>query len=181
MTDLYFKMTKDFTKTFDKYGDQEKALMKARQEWFKQEFNLDFKTFYQFTDRPMFTDEQLKAIPHIKEICTKTSDYRQLNRTNKESKRLTASWKDYLKNKNLDQYVKANKPDPAANQIFLVRNAFPNGRVSFTRDKNNQIVCSTNCSKENINMTLVETELTRKDYLEIDLAYEKQLEKEQDA
>ena len=56
MTDLYFKMTNDFTKTFDKYLNQENALMKARQEWFKQAFNLNYKTYYQFTNRPMFTD-----------------------------------------------------------------------------------------------------------------------------
>lgn len=178
MTNLYFKMTNDFTKTFDEYLNQEKTLMKARQEWFKQEFNLDFKTFYQFTTQPMFTDEQLEAIPHLKEICTKKSDYKELNRTNRESKRLTKSWKDLLKDKNLNQYVEKNKPDPATNQMFLARNAFNRGRISMTRDGNNNIICHTTCPQDMINMNYIEKEITREYYLEIDLAHERRLKKE---
>lgn len=179
--DNYFKMTKDFTEKYDQYTKQEQAIMYARRNWFKQEFNLKFDEFYQFTDRPMFTDEQLDAIPELKNYCTKTSDYKKLNRTNKEAKRLTSSWKALLKERNLDQYLEQNRPDPAAKQIFLVRNAFPNGRVSFTRDKNNQMICSTSCNKDSVNMQHIDKELTRENYLEIDLAYERRLKKEEEA
>lgn len=177
----YFKMTKDFTEKYDQYSKQEQAIMYARRDWIKQEFGLEFDEFYQFTETPMFTNEQLDAVPELKNYCTKSSDHTRLSRTNQEAKRLITSWKTFLKEHGLDQYLKKNRPDPTAQQIFLVRNAFANGRVSFTRDENNQMVCSTNCPKESINMTHIEAELTRKDYLEIDLAYEKRLEKEQDA
>lgn len=174
MKERYFEIKKKIYNKIKKEQEKEQKLMNLRNEWFKKEFNQSFETYVQFDKIPMFTSEQIEAIPLLKELCTKNNDvYPRLNQRKKESKQYIESWKQLLKDNNFEHLLLNNGYGLPPTMIIQkhIRSIFPDGYVRFV-ETNNNLYAETSATSVNTNLT--EKEITKIEFLEHKLQAEKE-------
>lgn len=172
---IYVELTNLLHKRLEKNIMNENTLMQLRKTFFEKEFNKSYETFYQFNNDLMFTEEQINDLPEIKQLCTKSSNYSQLSQRNKKATELNQKWRTFIQKQNSELYddLKKSMFGFAGDVNYLIRHrVFPRGRVTHLR-LHDKSYLSSNCPSDMIIHDSIQRELTRAEFLELELEYEK--------
>lgn len=164
----YFKAEPLFTAQIVEKVENQEKVRNVIAEWLKQVIGPDVETHYTFSDVPIFTEENLRKKPELRQLCTKSSA-RRLSTRNPEAKAMINDWKTYRDNHEDGLLVKRWNPFND-DVLYTIRKAFPTGAVNTEHaDDMTLFLFESDC--QNVNKELV-TEIDRKEYLELLLEME---------
>lgn len=136
--------------------------------WLREVVSEDVKTYLEFKDIPMFTEEHIQLKPELRQLIVKSSQSRRLSTRNKEAKKLIEHWKSYRDEHDIDGVIKNWNPFDDS-EVRVIRKAFPFGSVtSKSCEATNRVIFESDCDEPNLELV---TEISEKEYHELALSF----------
>lgn len=136
--------------------------------WLREVVDKDVRTYIEFTNIPVFTDEHIKLKPELRKMIVKSSKSRRLNTRNKEANELIKHWKSYRDEHDIEDVIKNWSPF-IDSEAFIIREAFPFGKVRRKRCiKENTVIFESDYESPNLELV---TEISEKEYYELALSF----------